>query len=238
MPSGYSATTRALSGPVTIIPRIGKATDRTRAPSPRSSSNASDPGLTVSPHNLSRGNRARSTSRTVRPARARVSAAMLPAGPAPTTRTSVGTAENQRRVLGSKAEAVAQRSVDVRLASVLRNEVHVACRIRIVEVDGWRQHPVPHRKNRRGHTGRAAGTLRMPDHRFDRRPRDAISVRTEHASHAARFNRVVQLGRGAVVADVPDLLWRAPRFLQRHFDAAHDLATIGIHLDAVIRVAG
>src|SRR4051812_25698053 len=55
---------------------------------PRCSSRASAPGLTVSPHNLSRGKTARSTIRTRTPACASTAPATLPAGPAPTIRTS------------------------------------------------------------------------------------------------------------------------------------------------------
>ena len=52
-----------------------------------SASTRNAPGLSVSPHSLSRGNRARSNTRT-RPARARIGAASDPAGPAPTMTTS------------------------------------------------------------------------------------------------------------------------------------------------------
>src|SRR2546422_3687424 len=46
------------------------------------------PGLRYSEQGLSRGNRPRSSSRTDAPARARSSAVVAPAGPAPTTTTS------------------------------------------------------------------------------------------------------------------------------------------------------
>ena len=51
-------------------------------------SSASVPGLSVSPHSLSRGNRRDRSRRTRAPARARTVAATVPAGPAPTMRTS------------------------------------------------------------------------------------------------------------------------------------------------------
>src|SRR3954470_7450866 len=175
------------------MPRTGMADARRSARRSRRSSSASDPGLTVSPHSLSRGNLARSINRTLAPARARISAAMLPAGPAPTTTTSVDAAKDQRRILGAEPEAVAQGGVDLRLAGLPRNEIHVAGRIRIVEIDrGW-QDAVRDRQGRCGNAGRAGGPLRMADHRFDRRARDTIGVRPEHAPHASRLDRIVQL---------------------------------------------
>src|SRR4051812_5920185 len=197
--SGYSPTTRAPFGPVTIMPRTGTATARRSARSSRPSSSASDPGFTVSPHSLSRGNRARSINRTRAPARARISAAMLPAGPAPTTTTSVDAAKDQRRILGAEPEAVAQRGVDLRLARLPRDEIHVAGGVGIVEIDrGW-QDAVGDRQGRCRNSGGAARALGMADHRFDGRARHTIGVRAEHAAHAARLDRVVQLRGGTVV---------------------------------------
>src|SRR3954469_3386384 len=144
--AGYSPTTLAPFGPVMIMPRTGTANARRSARRPRASSSASDPGLTVSPHSLSRGNVERSISRTVSPARASVSAAMLPAGPAPTMTTSVDAAKDQRRILGAEPEAVAQGGVDLRLAGLPRNEIHVAGRIGIVEVNRRWQYAVRDRQ--------------------------------------------------------------------------------------------
>ena len=88
--------------------RVGTATGRTArsgrpracrppappppARTPRSSSTCTPRGPTRSPHALSRGNAALSTSTTRAPARARTSAATLPAGPAPITATSARSA--------------------------------------------------------------------------------------------------------------------------------------------------
>ena len=71
-------------------PVIGIARSRTRLPIPSRSRMDSAPGLSVSPQSLSRGKRERSMRRTSTPARAMTSAATLPAGPAPTTRTPRG----------------------------------------------------------------------------------------------------------------------------------------------------
>src|SRR4051812_29864605 len=58
-------------------------------------------GLMYSEHALSRGNAARSTSRTRCPARARSVATALPAGPAPATSTSTAPPSGEREVLGA-----------------------------------------------------------------------------------------------------------------------------------------
>src|SRR5436305_1762821 len=57
-------------------------------PPPRRARMGVVPGLRYSEQGLSRGNRPRSSSRTDAPARARSSAVVAPAGPAPTTTTS------------------------------------------------------------------------------------------------------------------------------------------------------
>src|SRR3954471_18724655 len=81
------------------MPAIGSARARISAPRPRPSRMASAPGFSVSPHSFSRGNCARSISRTRTPARASTSAATLPDGPAPATITSgsVRIAPDRRR---------------------------------------------------------------------------------------------------------------------------------------------
>jgi hypothetical protein len=58
------------------------------AATPERRRRASVPGLTVSPHSLSRGNVARSTMRTRAPAARQTMPGDAPAGPAPTIRTS------------------------------------------------------------------------------------------------------------------------------------------------------
>ena len=63
-------------------------------------------------------------------------------------------------------------------------------------------------------------------------------MRAEHAPHAFRFDGIVQLRRGAVIVDVADLLRPPVRAAERDVDAADDFPTVGIHLHAVIRVAG
>src|SRR5215470_16047577 len=93
---------------------------------------ATVPGLTVSPHSLSRGNIARSTMRTRAPARARIVAATAPAGPAPTINTSASAAANHHRaVLRAEPEAVAERGLDGGRPSGVRDEIQVALRIRV-----------------------------------------------------------------------------------------------------------
>ena len=47
--------------------------------------------------------------------------------------------------------------------------------------------------------------------------RDIVGVPAEHATHAARLDRVVQLRRGAVVVDVADFLGSAVRAFERRF---------------------
>src|SRR4051794_17377598 len=66
---------------------------RTHSPRPSRSSSAIARGVSPSPQGLSRGNTAASARTTSRPARTAQAAAAEPAGPAPTTRTSVEVGE-------------------------------------------------------------------------------------------------------------------------------------------------
>ena len=74
--------------PDTSMPLIGRAASIGPPLKPSESSTAMPPGLTVSAQSLSRGKASRSATSTRTPARARTSAAIDPAGPAPATMTS------------------------------------------------------------------------------------------------------------------------------------------------------
>ena len=196
--AGYRPSTRRRAAPVTRMP----STRRPRASiaaadAERVAARASVPGFTVSPHSLSRGKRARSMSRTRAPARASTIAAIAPAGPAPTIRsTSVGSGhrrapEDSALFFDPNPRQLHSAASTSRRAAVVGDEVQVARRIRIVQVDRRRQEPARHRQ-RGGHdAGRAAGALRMADHRLDRRSGEPIGVRAEHlrARSATRRRR-------------------------------------------------
>src|SRR5262245_8081023 len=133
---------------------------------PRRRRMPSVPGLSESPHSLSRGKLARSTIRTRAPARASTVAAIAPAGPAPTTRTS-STGDYHRAVLRPEPEAIAERGADAGQTALIGYVVEVARRIGIGLIDRRRQESARHRE-RRGHDARgAAGALRVSDHRLD-----------------------------------------------------------------------
>src|SRR5215470_14857074 len=122
------------------MPRIGSPHVSIAPASCKRFNTASVPGLTVSPHSLSRGKLARSIIRTRAPCRASNVAATAPAGPAPTMTTSTsGTADDERAVLRAESETVAERGVDLGGTSGVRNEVEIALRILIAEVDGGRK---------------------------------------------------------------------------------------------------
>src|ERR671913_519 len=105
------------------------------------------PGLIESPHSFGRGNRARSSSATFTPARARTSAAMAPAGPASAITTSCMT-EDEGAVLRAETETVAEHRRYLRLSADVRYDVHVALRVGLSVIDRRRQEAVPHRECR------------------------------------------------------------------------------------------
>src|SRR5688572_29225003 len=184
----------------------------------------SAPGFTVSPHSLSRGKRARSSTRTRTPERARTMAAIVPAGPAPLTSTSItdgfprqtaGATEHDGAVLRAEAEAIAERRVDLDAAADVGDEVEIALRIGIAVIDRRRQEAVAQRQRRGDDAGGAARALRVADHRLGRRTGHAIGQRPKEPPHAARLDRVVEHGRRAVIVDVADLLERVSRAVDR-----------------------
>ena len=197
----------------TIMPATGRLS-AVASPSPSRASIASAPGLTVSPHSFCRGNRARSMSRTRTPARASTSAAMEPAGPAPQIKTSSARSKtrilttgrpndrttgplppalpstialffdpNPRQLQSAASGCAARPTLGMKSRSQSGSGECL--------VDRRRQEAVAQRE-RRGHdAGCAAGALRMPDHRLDRRARHAIGAagRTAGARSATRPRR-------------------------------------------------
>src|SRR6266540_4039454 len=171
--------------PVTTMPSTQRLRASTSPPRPRRFRIPSAPGLIVSPHSLSRGKVARSIRRTRAPARARMMPAIAPAGPAPTMTTS-HSANDQRAVLRAEAETVvAQRCLDFRRSSLVGNDVQIARRIGFALIDGRWQEATRDRE-RGGHdAGRAAGTLRMADHRLHRRPGEPVGLAPEQLTDTA-----------------------------------------------------
>src|SRR5688572_4980777 len=122
------------------MPAIGKALVRRVSIETRRDSVHTAPGLSVSPHNLGLGKRARSKTRTRRPARDRTIAASDPAGPAPTITTSsmraLRCAEDERGVLRPESEAVTQGRGGPRRTALQRQKVEIAVRVGVGQVDG------------------------------------------------------------------------------------------------------
>ena len=106
-------------------------------------------------------------------------------------------------------------AADAAVSALPRDEVHVARRIRVDQVGGRRQEPARQGQRGRDDAGRAAGALRMADHRLGRGARHALGQRAEHRARALRLDGVVELRRRAVVVDVADLVERAVRPIDR-----------------------
>ena len=230
-------------GPVSHMPSTGTPRASTASARPWRASSAIAPGLSESPQSLSRGKIARSSRRTRTPARASTSAAIAPAGPAPTTSTSVqGLRHSARRrarwrcsSIRSRGSCRARRRPLPRVRP--RDEVHVAGRIRIGEVGRRRQEAARQRQRRGDDAGGAAGALRMADHRLGGRARHAFGVLAEGHARAAGLDGVVELCGGAVIVDVADLFHGAPRSLDGAAHGRDDFGAVRVHLHAVVGVA-
>ena len=105
-------------------------------------------------------------------------------------------------------------------------------------VDGWRQEAAVDRQGSGDDAGCTARPLWVADHRFHRGSREPIRVAPKELTHAARFDGIVEHGRGAMVVDVTDGFAVMARPLDRHRDGANDLFAARRHLHAVVRVAG
>src|SRR2546427_1885440 len=119
--------------------------------------------------------RGRSTSQSVN---------QLPDYPITQLSNSPYGSNDDRAVLRSKAETIAERRVDVAASALVGNEVEIAGRIGIALVDCRRQIAARQRERRGDHAGGAARALRMPDHRLHRRSRKPLGVIAEQLPHA------------------------------------------------------
>src|SRR4051812_30598346 len=79
----------------------------------------------------------------------------LPNPPIPQSPNSPYCSNDDRAVLGSKPQAVAESRVDLGCASLVRDEIEIACRIGSAEVDGGRQEAAIDSERRRHDAGRA-----------------------------------------------------------------------------------
>ena len=199
------------------------AADRQRAATPIDAASpwrsriATAPGFSVSPHSLSRGKRARSSSADADAgAREHESPPARRPGRRPTTSTSASASSAARRAPA--------RCSSIRTRGSCRARRRRGCARPCfgmksmsqagsgsVEVDRRRQEaarasPARWRRRRRRRwrpaDGRSSTWWTSPGR--DRRA-------AEHAAHAARLDRVVQLRRRAVIVDVADLFRRAAR---------------------------
>src|SRR5262249_58711256 len=134
-------------------------------------------------HSLSRGNVARSRIVTRAPARASTRPATAPAGPPPTITTS-RSPNDDGAVLGTEAETVAERRLDLGLAPAIGYHVEVAPPIRLALIDGRRQESARERQRRGDDACRARRALRTPGHRCHRRPGAPPGRAAEPLPHA------------------------------------------------------
>src|SRR5437764_8937138 len=87
--------------------------------------------------------------------------------------------QNQRRILGTKADAVAQRMLDAGFSPNIRNIVEIAIRIRLVQVDGRGNLAVFHCNQCCCDARSAACALSMADLRLQSRHWDLVSMIAE-----------------------------------------------------------
>src|ERR1700677_4047905 len=192
-------------------------------------------GLTQLPQTLARGKTARSSKATRRPARARASAAIEPAGPAPTPITSnedrryviadrlirkrgwklLHLAEDERGVDAAEAEGIAQRIFDAVRAALEPDEVEAFGDFRagLVAVQRGRNMAVLHGEAADGSLDRAGRAERMAVVGLG--AADGGRALAEEFTHGAGLGAVVHRRAAGVGVDVVDLLGLDLCFFQR-----------------------
>src|SRR5579871_376231 len=150
----------------------------------------------------------------------------------------VGVREDQRGVGAAETERVRQCIGDLALARHLGDEVDVAGRGRVFQIEGRRHDAVAQGENREDRLDAAGGSEQVADRRFGRRHRQAIGVVAEQPLDRAQLDLVAERGRGAVRVDVVDLVGRQPGAAQRVAHRAIGAVAVLRGRGQVIGVAG
>lgn len=114
----------------------------------------------------------------------------------------------------AKAEAIAQRSVDLHWACGVRNVIQVACRIGKLVIDRWRSRLVFDREYGRYGFDRSGSTEQVTCHRLRRADRDLVGVLAEEYLNGIGLGDVALWRRRAMDVDVINV----GRFQVRAFD--------------------
>src|SRR5262249_7783918 len=116
------------------------------------------------------------------------------------------TAENHRGVLGTKSDTVRQCVTDHSLAWRGWAVIEITFRISELEVQSRGDEILLEGKDDRADTGRAAGALRMTDHRLCRTHRNPIRTLLETPPDGTRLDLVIQLSRGSMKIYIVDVV--------------------------------
>src|SRR5256885_9434538 len=84
-------------------------------------------------------------------------------------RSDVHPSKDNRTVLRSEAEAIAQRGLDLDRTAAVGNEIEIARRVGVALVDRRRKEPARHGQRRSDNACCPAGALRVANHRLHRR---------------------------------------------------------------------
>src|ERR1700694_3417625 len=99
----------------------------------------------------------------------------------PVTRPSDSCAAyDDRAVLRSEAQAIAQRGLHLGSAALVGDDVEIARRIRVALIDRRREESARQGERRGDDAGRAARALRMANHRLHRRPGKPLGMSAEY----------------------------------------------------------
>src|SRR6266850_64783 len=145
--------------------------------------------------------------------------------------------EDQRRILGSEADAIRQRIAHPGLARNQGNVIEIALRVRVFEIQRRWNQAFAHGKQNGAQAGGAAGALRMSEHGLRRAHRNARSHFAKAAPDGSRFDAIVELGGRAVEIHIVDVAAPQACIFKRHLHGAGRLDAGFVQTHAMVRIA-
>src|SRR5215204_5210735 len=140
-------------------------------------------------------------------------------------------------VLRTKADAVAEGDPYVCFARFVGDVVEITIRVRLIEVDGWRDLVCMHGAECCGQTCGATRALRMADLRLRCRHRNPRRLAIERKLQGARLNSIVEQSRSTVQVHVVEVFCFAAGVRKREAHRARRLIAVLSESNAMIGVA-
>src|SRR5690349_4629258 len=145
--------------------------------------------------------------------------------------------DHEGTVLRTEADTVAEGDPHACFARFVGDVIEITIRVRLIEVDRWRDLVCMHGAERSGQPRSATRALRMTDLRLRRRHRNARRLPIKRSLQGTRLDSIVEQSRGAVQVYIVNIFWFAAGVYERKMHSARGFVTIFSESHAMIRVA-